>query len=266
MITIKTPQEIVIMRQAGRVLAGIFAEIEKRVGAGMNALDLDKLAQDLIKKAGAKPAFFGYEGFPGALCVSLNSVVVHGAPMDYNFQPGDLVGLDLGIEYQGYFSDMAKSYLISNNQGLPQGRPRADLGQTQNNMEKIRFLETAKKALKLGMKKALPGNNFGDVSNTIQRYVEYQGFSVIRDLCGHGIGKELHEDPKILNFGKRGSGAVIKEGMVFCLEPMIAMGDWKLEMSSDGFGWETKDKSLTCHFEHTLAIVKNKVEVLTKFK
>jgi methionyl aminopeptidase len=266
MITIKTPQEIMMMRQVGRVLAGIFAEIEKRVGKGVNALDLDKLAQDLIKKAGAKPAFFGYEGFPGALCVSLNSVVVHGAPMDYNFKPGDLVGLDLGIEYHGYFSDMAKSYLIPDNRGQSRVGIGSDTTLTPDNTEKIRFLETAKKALKLGIKKALPGNTFGDVSNTIQRYVEYQGFSVIRDLCGHGIGKELHEDPKILNFGKRGSGAIIQEGMVFCLEPMIAMGDWKLEMSSDGFGWETVDKSLTCHFEHTLAIVKNKVEVLTKFK
>jgi len=245
-IPIKTREEIKIMAEGARILAQIMKELEKRVKPGIKTKELDRAAEALILKFGGKCSFKGYQDFPTCLCTSINEEIVHAVPSERTLKEGDILSLDLGMEYRGFHSDMAIT--------LPVGKisPEAQ-----------RLLRVTKKALKRGIKKIRPGNTIGDIGNTIQRYVENQGFNVVRELCGHGIGKELHEDPQILNYGKRHSGPEIKEGMVFCLEPMITMGDWKLKKSQDGYGFETADGSLSCHFEHEVLATKNGAKILT---
>ncbi len=247
MIEIKSKKEIEIMKEGGKILAGIMEDLKKRVKPGITTKELDRVAETLVLKFGVKPVFKGYEDFPAALCTSINQVVVHAVPSDYKLKKGDILSLDLGIKYKDFFSDMAIT--------VPVG---------EINPEVLRLIKTTKKALKLGIKKSRIGNTFGDIGNTIQRYVEYQGFNVVRELCGHGIGRELHQDPKIPNYGKRRKGPEIAEGMVFCLEPMVTMGDYNLKKSVDGFGYETKDGSLSAHFEQTVAVTKTGPLVLTK--
>ena len=247
MIGIKTKEEIKIMTEGGRILAKVMKELEKKVKPGVSTKELDRAAEALILKSGDKCSFKGYEGYPATLCTSLNEEIVHAIPSNRKLKEGDILSLDLGIQYQGFHADMAVT--------VPVGKVES---------EKTRLIRVTKKALKRGIKKAKMGNTFGDVGNTIQRYVEGQGFGVVRDLCGHGIGKEVHEDPKILNFGKRHSGEQIKPGMVFCLEPMVTMGDWKIQKSQDGYGFETADGSLSAHFEHTILATKTGCQILTK--
>ena len=247
MITIKTEDEIKIIREAGKILASVLKEIEKQVKPGVTTLELDRAAEALILKYGAKPSFKGYDGFPYSLCASVNENIVHGYPSKYVLKGGDIIGLDLGVLYKGYNSDMAIT--------VPVGKV---------SFEAKRLINTTKKALRLGIKKAKVGNTIGDIGNTVQRFVEGQGYGIVRDLCGHGIGKELHEDPKIPNFGKRGGGEKIVEGMVICIEPMVTMGDWRLKKADDGYGYATKDNSLTAHFEHTIAIAKKGPQILTE--
>lgn len=250
MIIIKTKQEIEIMRQAGKILAEIIEKIKPMIAPGIVSKEIDGACEALILQYKAEPAFKNYEGFPSVSCISINDMVVHGVPNDYVLKQSDLLCLDLGIKYKDYFSDCAFSTLV--------GKPQPE------DSEKIRLIKTTQKALKLAIAKAKAGNMFGDIGNIVQRFVEYQGFNVVRDLCGHGIGRVLHEDPKIMNYGKRGTGEKIVEGMVFCIEPMVTMGGWKLKKASDGFGYKTADGSLACHFEHTVAVLKNGAEVLTK--
>jgi len=247
MITIKTEEEIKIMAEAGKILAQVVKELEKQVAAGITTMELNGAAEALILKLGAKPGFKGQQGFPYSLCASVNEVVVHGFPSDYILKSGDIIGLDLGVLYKGYYSDMAVTVAVG-----------------EVSFEAKRFLTVAHKALKRGIKKAKIGNTTGDIGNTIQRYVEGQGYGVVRDLCGHGIGRELHEDPKIPNFGARHSGELLKEGMVICIEPMITIGDWHLVKAKDGYGYATKDGSLSAHFEHTIAITKSGPKILTE--
>lgn len=246
MISIKTPEEIEIMTEGGKILAKIIKELEKKVKPGITTKELDRVAEALILKSEGKPSFKGYEGYPAALCTSINQEIVHAIPSDRKLKEGDILSLDLGIQWKGFHADMAIT--------VPVGKI---------DPETQRLIRVTKKALKRGIKKVRVGNTFGDIGNTIQRYVESQGFNVVRDLCGHGIGKELHEDPNILNYGKRRTGLEIKEGMVFCLEPMVTVGDWKIRKAKDNYGFETQDGSLSCHFEHTIALTKNGSKVLT---
>ncbi len=247
MITIKSPEEISIMVEGGKILAKVVKELKKRVVAGITTMELNRAAEALILKYGAKPAFKGQEGFPYSLCASVNENIVHGFPSDYILKEGDIIGLDLGVLYKGYYTDMAVTIAVN-----------------KVSFEAKRLLMVANKALKRGIKKAKIGNTTGDIGNTIQRYVEGQGYGVVRDLCGHGIGKGLHEDPKIPNFGERGTGPELVEGMVICIEPMLTIGDWHLVKAKDGYGYTTKDGSLSAHFEHTIAITKNGPQVLTE--
>jgi methionyl aminopeptidase len=257
MIEIKTPQEIEIMSEGGRILAKIMNELKKNVRPGITTMELEKLAESLILKAGVKCSFKGYKSkdgesarpYPFCLCTSVNEEIVHVPPSDRILKEGDVLKLDLGIFYKGFHTDMAIT--------VPVGKV---------SFEAQRLIRVTKKALKLAIKKARPGNTFGDIGNTIQRYVESQGFNVVKELCGHGIGRELHEDPQILNYGKRKSGEKIKEGMVFCIEPMVTAGDWHLKRTKDGFGYQTVDGSLTAHFEHTIAVTKNGYRILTNLK
>lgn len=257
MITIKTPEEIKIMSEGGRILAKIMKDLEKRVQPGITAKELDKVAEDLVLKSGGRCSFKGYDGFPSCLCVSINEEIVHSVPSERVLREGDIVSLDLGLFYRGFHTDMAITVLVTS-PGLA--------GRMKVSLETTRLIRVTKKALKRGLKKVRPGNTVGDIGNTIQRYVESQGFNVVRELCGHGIGRELHEDPKILNYGKRHAGPELVEGMVLCIEPMITAGLWKLKKSEDGFGYETKDRSLSCHFEHTVAVTKTGYKVLTEMK
>ncbi|MEK7080296.1 MAG: type I methionyl aminopeptidase [Patescibacteria group bacterium] len=247
MINIKTPEEIKIMQEAGRILATALKGIEKQVKPGVTTLELDRACEALILSQWAKPAFKGHEGFPYSLCASVNENVVHGYPSDYVLKEGDIIGLDLGVLHKGYYSDMAITVAVG-----------------KISFEAKRLIDVVKKSLRLGIKKVRPGNTVGDIGNTIQRFVEDQGFSIVRSLCGHGIGKELHEDPKIPNFGKRGAGEKLIEGMVICIEPMVSAGDYNLKKSKDGFGFATKDGSLSAHFEHTILVTKNGGRILTE--
>ena len=249
MISIKSQEEIKIMEEGGKILAGIMKELEKKVEPGIATKELDRVAETLILKSGGTPSFKGYQGFPFALCVSVNEEIVHGLPSERKLQEGDIVSLDLGMKYKGFHSDMAVT--------LPVGKISS---------EAQRLIRATKKSLKRGIKKVRPGVTFGDIGNSIQRHVESQGFNVIRDLCGHGIGKEIHEDPQILNYGKRRTGEKLKEGMTFCLEPMVAVGSWETGRAEDGYGFKTADNSLSAHFEHMMVVTKDGAKILTVLK
>ena len=257
MISIKTPEEIEIMAEGGKLLAEIIKELEENVKPGITTKEFDRLAESLISSSGGKCSFKGYVSkdgdtvrpYPACLCTSVNEEIVHAIPSDRVLKNGDILKLDLGILYKGFNTDMAVT--------VPVGKI---------SFEAQRLIRVTKKALKMGIKKARIGNTFGDIGNTIQRYVESQGFNVVRELCGHGIGRELHEDPQILNYGKRHMGPEIKEGMVFCLEPMVTMGDWRTKKGKDSYSYETKDGSLSAHFEHMMAVTKNSCQILTEIK
>jgi methionyl aminopeptidase len=254
MIPIKTQEEIEIMREGGKILAKIMEELEKKVRPGIATKELGRLAESLIFKFGAKASFKGYKNtkdgivdpYPATLCTSINEEIVHCLPSDRVLKEGDIISLDLGIFYKGFHTDMAIT--------VPVGKI---------NPEAQRLIRVTKKALKRGIKEVRPGNHLGDIENAIQKFVESQGFNVVRDLCGHGIGKELHEDPQILNFGKRRTGPELVEGIVLCPEPMVAVGDPTIKRAKDGWGYRTFDDSLSAHFEHTVAVTKNGAEILT---
>ncbi len=247
MSLIKTPEEIAIMREGGKILAAVLKEVAVMAKPGITTLELDRAAEALILKHGAKPAFKGYEGFPYSLCASVNDVIVHGFPSSEPLKDGDIVGLDLGVKWKGYNTDMAVTVAIGE---VP--------------FETKRLLEVTRKSLRLGIKKVRAGLTTGDVGNTIQRFIEDQGFGVVRDLCGHGIGKEVHEDPQVPNYGDRHKGDVLKEGMVICVEPMVTIGSHVIKKAKDGYGFATKDGSLAAHFEHTLVVTKDGCRVLTE--
>lgn len=247
MITIKTEQQIELMRQGGQILAKVMSEVAREVKAGVTTKYLNKVAEDLISKSGAKPSFKHYEGFPDAMCISVNEEIVHVKPSNRILKEGDIVCLDLGVKYKGYHSDMAIT-----------------VGVGKISDEAKRLIEVTKESLKIGILNAKAGKRFGDAGSEIQKYVESHRFGVVRDLCGHGIGKQLHEDPQILNYGKPGTGEEIKKGMVFCIEPMVTVGDWHIVKASDSYGYKTRDNSLAAHFEHTIAITNNGTEVLTE--
>jgi len=267
-ITIKTAQEIEIMRQGGKILAMILNEIAKAVKPGVTTKELNELAIELIFAHGAKPAFLGYNDFPAALCASVNEAIVHSPPSGDKLKEGDIVGLDLGILYP--HKDCSGCFLVNNcspdkkTNGLytdmaitvPVGKINK---QTQN------LIDVTRRALEIGLEQVKPGNHIGDIGFAIQKYVEKEnGFSVIRNLVGHGVGREVHEPPNIPNFGKPGEGPEIKAGMTLAIEPMVALGGHELAQSPDGHGWETKDKSITAHFEQTIAVTEKGYEILTK--
>jgi len=247
MILIKTKEEIEVMAEGGKILARIMKELTKMVKPGITTQELDKAAEGLVFKSGAKPSFKGHEGFPATLCTSINEEIVHGLPSRRKLKEGDIISLDLGIFFKGFHSDMAVTLPVS-----------------KIDSETARLIRVTKKALKIGIKKVRPGNTIGDIENTIQRYVESQGFNVVRDLCGHGIGKDLHEEPQILNYGKRKTGPEIKEGMVLCLEPMATIGGSQIKKGEDDHTFKTVDGSLSCHFEHEVVVTKDGCKVLTE--
>ncbi len=234
------------MTEGGRILAGIMKDLEKRVRPGVATKELGRVAETLILKSGSKCSFKGHQGFPACLCASINEEIVHAVPSSRILKKGDILSLDLGLFYKGFHADMAKT--------LPVGKISS---------EAQRLIKVTKKALETGIREIKPGNFIGDTGQAIQKYVEGQGFSVVRELCGHGIGKELHEEPEILNYGERETGPEIKEGMVLCLEPMVTTGDWRIKKSEDGYGYKTADGRLSAHFEHTILVTRNGAKILT---
>ena len=257
MISIKTPAQIQEMAEGGKILAAILRKLSDAAQSGnVTTRDLDVLAKDLTLESNAMPAFLGYRvggnTFPASLCVSINDEVVHGIPSDRMLQPGDVVGLDMGIIYKGWYSDSAVTIEI-----------KGSSLQEKNTVAK-KLIHVTKEAMMLGIAQAQPGNHVGDIGHAVQKYVEQQGFGVVRDLVGHGIGRQLHEEPHVPNFGKRGTGPELKAGMVICIEPMITVGDFQVKLSSDHWTYTTKDGSLSAHFEHTVAITKEGPVVLTQ--
>lgn len=236
------------MRRAGSVVAQILLEISDLVKPGATTADLDLFAQTRTKELGAKPAFKGYHGFPATLCVSVNEEVVHGIPSKKRIlKDGDIVGIDFGVILDGWFGDSARTFPV---------------GKVSHEAEKL--LEITEKSLYLGIEQARPGNHLFDIGHAVQNFVESHGYSVVREFVGHGIGKSLHEDPQVPNFGIRGKGMLLKPGMVLAIEPMINAGKPEVRVLSDGWTAVTVDKALSAHFEHTVAITEKGPEILTR--
>ncbi len=247
MIPIKSASDLAAMRQAGSLLVRITDKLRGFIKAGISTLEIDRIAEELILKEGARPAFKGYLGFPASVCACLNEEVVHGIPSERRIKEGDILKLDIGINRNGYFSDYAFTLAIGNIEGRVK-----------------KLLEATKRALDLGVAQALPERHLSDISWAIQSYIEAQGFSVVRDFVGHGIGLKMHEPPEIPNFGRPGKGAILKEGMVLAIEPMVNMGGWEVKISDNGWTALTKDRLQSAHFEHTVAVTKDGPEILTK--
>ena len=234
------------MRQAGKIVGSVLKILSNQVKPGMTTMELDIIAAREVAKLGAKPSFKGYRGFPATLCVSVNDEIVHGIPGKRALREGDIVSLDFGAIFDGFQGDAAVTV------GVGKIAPEAK-----------RLMEITKGSLEAGIAAARPGATLGDISATIQDYAESRGYSVVREYTGHGIGREMHEDPQIPNFGLPGTGPVLKKGMTLALEPMVNTGDWRTRVGDDHWTVLTADGSLSAHFEHTIAITDNKPEVLT---
>ena len=245
-IIIKSKREIAVMRQAGRVVATVLEMLTRQVRPGMKTRELDTIAGMEIERLGAKPSFKGYRGFPANLCVSVNAQIVHGIPGEWVLNEGDIVSLDLGAIFGDFHGDAAVT---------------VGVGEISSQAEEL--LEGTEGALEAGIAAAYPGAKSGDISAAIQGYAESRGYSVIREYTGHGIGREMHEEPQIHNFGLPGTGPVLKRGMTFALEPMLSIGDWRTRLGDDHWTVFTADGSLSAHFEHTIVITDGEPEVLT---
>lgn len=248
MIVKKTPAEIEQMRDLGKLVASILKRLNKAIVPGETTTrQLDELAQRFLEEAGAYPAFKGYRGYPDALCVAVNEQVVHGIPTDTPLQAGDIVGLDIGAVKNGIYADGAWTFPV---------------GEIDKDAQ--RLLNVTREALYQGIAQAKAGNRVGDISSAIQRYVEKNGYSVVRELVGHGVGKAVHEDPQVPNFGKPGQGPRLEPGMTICIEPMVNVGTKEVEYLGDKWTVVTKDRKLSAHFEHMIAITNNGAEILTE--
>ncbi|MBE6065064.1 type I methionyl aminopeptidase [Clostridium cochlearium] len=247
MIIIKNKQEIEYMRSAGKVVAETLAKIEEAVKPGITTMELDKIAEDYITKCGAKPSFKGYYGFPGSVCASVNNEVVHGIPSDkVVLEEGDIISIDCGAILNGYHGDAART--------LPVGKINKE---TQN------LIDVTKESFFKGVEKAIVGNRLTDISFAVQQYVEQFGYSVVRDYVGHGIGRDMHEDPEVPNFGRPGRGPKLVEGMALAIEPMVNIGGYHVDVEENQWTVVTRDNSLSAHYENTVAILEGGPEILT---
>src|SRR5881392_3024277 len=247
MIVLKSEREIALMREAGHILADVMERLRTAVRPGMSTLEIDEEVEAFIEHRGAKPAFKGYRGFPATVCVSINEEVVHGIPSAHRrIAEGDIVGLDLGCIVDGYYADCAFTLAIGD---VP---PKVQ-----------QLLDVTRESLDQAIQECRPGRRLSDVSHAVQVHVERHGFSVVRAFVGHGIGRALHEDPQVPNFGDPGRGPQLRPGMVLAIEPMVTMGSWEVRILDDGWTAVTRDGSLAAHFEHTIAITDDGPEVLT---
>lgn len=246
MIEIKSETELALIEEAGRIVNKVIDEIKKIARPGTTTLELDTRAEEVIKGFDARSAFKGYKGFPGNICASLNEQVVHGIPGKRKLRPGDILSIDVGVEKAGYFGDAACTIGI---------------GDSISDKAKD-LIDATKKSLEVGIAKAVEGNRLFDISHAIQQYVEGRGYSVVRDFVGHGIGRSMHEEPEIPNFGKPGTGPRLKKGMVLAIEPMVNEGRCEVEILDDGWAAVTRDRKLSAHFEHTVCVTDKKPKVL----
>jgi methionyl aminopeptidase len=249
MVSYKSQREIDLMRQAADILKEVLCKLGKLIKPGINTIEIDKEAEKLIKLSGATPAFLGYHGFPSSVCASINDEVVHGIPNERILKDGDIVSIDAGVIYKGFFSDAARTW--------PVGRVTEDI-------EKL--IKTTRQSLYEGLKTIKKGSRLGDLSNRIQTYAESFGYSVVRDFVGHGIGRELHEDPQVPNFGQAGTGMKIEPGLVIAIEPMVNMGSSAVKIMNDGWTVVTQDGKLSAHHEETIVVTEDGYEVLTRFE
>lgn len=246
MIIIKNNKEIEYMRQAGKVVAETLLEIEKIVKPGISTGELDRIAEEYIKSQNAVPSFKGYYGFPASICASVNNEVVHGIPGKRVLQEGDIISIDCGAILNGYHGDAARTFAV---------------GEISEEAKKL--IEVTQKSFFQGIEKAIIGNRLTDISSAVQEYAEGQGYSVVRDYVGHGIGRDMHEDPEIPDFGRPGRGPKLTEGMVLAIEPMINIGQYNVKVEPNGWTVVTNDGTLSAHYENTVAIMKNGPEILT---
>ena len=247
MVILKQQSEIEKIRASNGIVAEILAELKEKVQEGITTLDLDRISEELVLKKGAKPAFKGYRGYPFSLCASINEQVIHGLPSQRVLTEGDIVGLDFGVYYHGYYGDAALT--------VPVGKI---------SKEASMLLKATEESLDRAIREAKVGNRLGDISAAVQNHVEAVGFSVVRDFVGHGIGRNLHEDPQIPNYGIKGRGVALKAGMVLAIEPMVNAGTYKVRMLTDGWTAVTADGRLSAHFEHTIAITDHGPEILSR--
>jgi methionyl aminopeptidase len=245
-IPLKTPEEIEIMRRAGKIVAMTLDMVEQNIKPGMTTARLDRLIEDFIRSHGAVPAFKDYHGFPASACISIDDEVVHGIPGKRAIREGEIVSVDVGSIVDGYYGDSARTYPIG-----------------QVSVEKARLLDVTQQCLAAGIDKARQGNKLGMISAAVQRVAESANFGVVRELVGHGIGRNMHEEPQIPNFGSEDDGPVLESGMVLAIEPMINMGTYRVKTLPDGWTVITLDGQPSAHFEHTVAIGENETEVLT---
>lgn len=247
MTVIKSPQEVAIMRQAGKIVAAVLQKLREGIRPGIKTRQLDSIAMGELQKYGAKASFKGYRGFPAHLCVSVNDEIVHGIPGERRLDEGDIVSVDFGAIVGGFHGDGAIT-----------------VGVGRINSKTQELLAVTESSLVAGIKAARCGNHLGDISAAIQNYVEAQGFSVVREYSGHGVGRDLHEDPLVPNFGSPGDGPLLQRGMTLALEPMVTTGDWRTRLAENRWTVLTADGSLSAHFEHTIAINEDEPEILTQ--
>lgn len=247
MVILKSPEEIEKIMASDIIVANILNKLRNMIKPGITTIELDRYSEELALKMGAKPAFKGYRGYPFSLCTSVNGEVVHGMPSDRVLKAGDIISLDFGIYYKGYYGDSAITLPVGEVSRVSQA-----------------LISTTEEALHCGIEEMRAGNRLGDISAAIQECVEAAGFSVVRDFVGHGIGKSLHEDPQIPNFGVRGRGIKLKTGMVFAIEPMVNEGTYKVKVLDDGWTVVTADGKLSAHFEHSVAITEDGPVILSK--
>ena len=249
MIHYRTDSEIELLRKAALLVGKTLGEVGKHIRPGIRTIELDKIAEEFIRDHGAIPAFKGYEGFPGSLCISVNDAVVHGIPGNYELRDGDIVSVDCGTILDGYVGDSAYTFTVGE---VP---------------EEIKlFLQRSKESLYKGIEQAVAGNRIGDIGYAIQSYVEQFGYGVVRELVGHGVGRKMHEDPQVPNYGRRGTGAKLSEGIVIAIEPMITFGKKDIIQERDGWTIKTKDRKPAAHFEHDVAVRNGKAEILSSFE
>jgi methionyl aminopeptidase len=249
MIFLKTEEDIALMRQSALILSQTLGVIAQAIQPGVTTERLDKLAETYIGDQGGVPSFKGYDGFPASLCISVNEVVVHGFPGPYALREGDIVSVDAGVFYKGFHSDSAYTFPV---------------GEIKKEAQEL--LKVTKEALYLGIAQAVVGKRVGDIGAAVEEHVLRHGFSVVKDLSGHGVGQFLHEDPQVLNYGRRGAGVQLKKGMVLAIEPMINQGKSAVTFSKDGWTVTTVDQKLSAHFEHTVAVGEQHPEVLTTYR
>lgn len=251
-VPLRSQREVELIKESSKIVAEVLALIGSRIKAGVFTKELDEIAERYIRSRGATPAFKGYgfdkkNLFPASLCVSVDDVVVHGIPDGHVLEEGQIISIDVGVRKNGYFGDGAKTFAVGRIDG-----------------EKLRLMRVTEESLYKGIEKAVAGNHIHDVSFAVQKFVEANGFSVVRDLVGHGVGKKLHEEPAIPNYGDPGTGVKLKEGMVLAIEPMVNAGTYKVEVDSDGWTVRTADGKPSAHFEHTVVVRKGEPEILTR--